>query len=407
MPTAPAAAKVATRVPPPLVAARSADAPAPLRLLLLTDTSILAPGGSERFLRNLAARLPGDRYRITIVQLSQTVRAWSDVALPGAIENVSIRSLPIAACYGYSGLRALHCLAQLLQRERFDIVQSQHEKSDLFNALLPHRAGAIHVSNRRDMGFNKTARLRWVSRFLNHRFNRVVAPSQQILAALRDSEDIAPGRMVWIPNGVDTERFRPAADSDRAAVRASLGLGPETVAFGCLARLTEVKCHADLVQAFAVLRESVPDVRLVLLGGGPLQRDIAAQVAELGLDGCVSFLGDRPDVEQLLPALDVSVLASSTEGMSNAILESMACGLPMIATSVGGNIQLVQDQASGLLVPPRDPAALAAAMLVLARSAATRLQMGACARRRVEREFSLDAMVHAYDRMYANLAGRT
>lgn len=379
--------------------------PAPLRLLLLTDTSILAPGGSERFLRNLAARLPPERYRITIVQLSQTVRAWSDVALPGAIEHVRMRSLPIAAAYSFRGLRALGRLRALLRRERFDIVQSQHEKSDLFNALLP-RSGAIHVSNRRDMGFNKTARLRWISRFLNHRFDRVIAPSQPILSGLRHSEGIAPGRMVWIPNGVDTGRFRPAPAEARSAARAALGMDAQTIVFGCLARLTGVKRHTDLLQAFAIVRQHTPQAHLLLLGDGPLRGEVSAQVVALGLTNAVTLLGDRPDVEQLLPALDVSVLASSTEGMSNAILESMACGLPVIATAVGGNLQLVRDQSSGLLVPPLDPASLATAMQVLAGSPATRAQMGQVARERMVREFSLDAMVHSYDRLYASLTGR-
>lgn len=379
---------------------------APLRLLLLTDTSILAPGGSERFLRNLAARLPPERYRITIVQLSQTVRAWSDVALPGAIENVRMRSLPIAAAYSFRGLRALGRLRTLMRRERFDIVQSQHEKSDLFNALLPRSGGAVHLSNRRDMGFNKSARLRWISRFLNHRFDRVVAPSQPILSRLTHSEGIAPGRMVWIPNGVDTGRFRPAPTDARTAVRTALGMDAQTVVFGCLARLTGVKRHTDLLQAFARLREHSPRVHLLLLGDGPLKGEVSAQVAALGLSASVTLLGDRPDVEQLLPALDVSVLASSTEGMSNAILESMACGLPVIATAVGGNLQLVHDQSSGLLVPPFDPPSLATAMQVLAGSPATRMQMGHVARERMVREFSLDAMVHSYDRLYASLTGR-
>jgi glycosyltransferase involved in cell wall biosynthesis len=378
----------------------------PLRLLLLTDTSILAPGGSERFLRNLAARLPPERYRITVVQLTQTTRAWSDVGLPGAIQHVQMRSLPIAAAYSFRGLRALHRLRRLLRCEQFDIIQSQHEKSDLFNALLPRRKGAMHISNRRDMGFNKTARLRWASRFLNHRFDCVVAPSQPILSNLKRSEGIAPRRMVWIPNGVDTQRFQPASPDIRLASRQALGLAPDTVTFGCVARLTEVKRHADLLQAFFMLRQRVPQVHLLLLGDGPLFNAISAQIQALDLAGSVTRLGDRPDVERLLSAIDVSVLASSTEGMSNAILESMACGLPMVATAVGGNLQMVRDQVSGLLVPPYDPPSLANAMQVLAKSPATRAQMGANARKRIEREFSLDAMVRSYDRLYANLTGR-
>ena len=212
--------------------------------------------------------------------------------------------------------------------------------------------------------------------------------------------------MVWIPNGVDTGRFRPAPAEVRSAARAALGMDAQTIVFGCLARLTGVKRHTDLLQAFAIVRQHTPQAHLLLLGDGPLRGEVSAQVVALGLTNAVTLLGDRPDVEQLLPALDVSVLASSTEGMSNAILESMACGLPVIATAVGGNLQLVRDQSSGLLVPPLDPASLATAMQVLAGSPATRAQMGQVARERMVREFSLDAMVHSYDRLYASLTGR-
>src|SRR5690606_15948679 len=106
----------------------------------------------------------------------------------------------------------------------FDIVQSHHEKSDLFNALLPRRQGCVHISNRRDMGYKKSAKLKWLFRRLNPRFDCVVAPSQPILGELADSEALEPRRMLWIPNGVDTQRFRPRPPAARVAMRHALGL---------------------------------------------------------------------------------------------------------------------------------------------------------------------------------------
>jgi glycosyltransferase involved in cell wall biosynthesis len=175
--------------------------------------------------------------------------------------------------------------------------------------------------------------------------------------------------------------------------------------FGCVASLTPVKRHVDLIEAFAIVHARLPAARLLLIGDGPLRTTISEQIASLGLQDAVDLLGDRSNIETLLPALDVALLTSSTEGMSNAILEAMACGLPVIATSVGGNLQLVEHQVSGLLVPPSNPAALADAMLALADMPALRRTMGTAGRARIEREFSLDAMAQSYDRLYRRLLG--
>lgn len=374
-----------------------------LRLLLLTDTSIVAAGGSERFLRNLLSRLPAERYAITVVQLNDAAPA-SAFAHP-LVAHVPVQTLDIGAVYGLRGWRAQRRLRRLVRRERFHVVQSQHEKSDLFNALLPRREGMVRISNRRDMGFNKSARLRLLFRFINRRFDCVVAPARQILGGLVRDERLGIRRMTWIPNGVDADRFRPPSAASRGAARRSLGLDEAALVLGCVASLTRVKRHADLVEAFAIVHGQLPSARLLLVGDGPLRAAIGSQVEAMGLADAVVLLGDRSDIESLLPALDIALLASSTEGMSNAILEAMACALPVVATAVGGNLQLVQDRVSGLLVPAADPASLAAAMLELAGSPALRRTMGEAARARIEREFSLDAMASSYDRLYRRLLG--
>ncbi len=402
-----------TRMPPFSQSVIAAEQPGPvamqggrIRLLMLTDTSILAPGGSERFLRNLMSRLSSQHYQITVVQLTKAVQAWRDTSLPSGTQHVVMRSMPTGAVYGPRGWLAMRNLRRLMKREQFDIVQSQHEKSDLFNALLPRAMGAIRISNRRDMGFNKSSRLRLLFRFLNHRFDCIVAPAQPILSTLARVENLAAQDMLWIPNGVDAERFRPQSARLQRESRRALGLTDDVIVFGCIASLTPVKCHADLLDAFALLHRQMPYTRLLLIGDGPLRPQVARQIAALELDGVVSLLGDRPDVEALLPALDVAVLVSSTEGMSNAILEAMASGLPVIATDAGGNSQLVDHQVTGILVPVHEPMLLAEALRTLAEAPETRRRMGDAARIRVEREFSLDSMVQSFDQLYRRLLGR-
>lgn len=373
-----------------------------VRLLLMTDTSVTAAGGSERFLRNLVSLLPGERYRITLVQLCDGDEADAGAALFD-VGHVVLHKLPVGAVYGARGWRALHRLRRLARSERFDIVQSQHEKSDLLNALLPRSRRGARISSRRDTGFNKSPRLKLLFRFLNRRFDCVVAPAQPILTGLEHSERLDGGRALLIPNGVDSARFRPQADAARSQMRGKLGLHHDAIVFGCVAALTPVKRHIDVIAAFAIAQARLPGSRLLLIGDGPLRARIQAQIAELGLDEAVALLGDRPDIESILPALDLGLLASSTEGMSNAVLEMMACGLPVIATAVGGNPQLVAHQTTGLLVPACAPEALAAAMVALAESPDTRRSMAAAARDRVEREFSLHSMAQAFDQLYRRL----
>lgn len=386
-------------------AATTAPAGKRLRILLLTDTSILSAGGSERFLRNLLSRLSPSRFDVTVLQLAELGEAGDELPLFN-VDHVHLGSLPIGAIYGLRGWGALLKLRRMLRDQNFDIVQSQHEKSDLLNALLPRIRGTVRISNRRDMGFNKSPRLRLVFRLVNHRFDCVIAPAQPILAGLRREEALDLRKMMWIPNGVDIELFRPWEAPARRAGRDALGLEPDTIAVGCVASFTPVKRHVDLIAAFAKVVAAQPKARLLLVGDGPLRAEISAQIAALGLEDSVRLLGNRPDIENLLPLLDAAVLASSTEGMSNALLEAMSCRLPLIATAVGGNLQLVTDDTNGLLVPVNDPASLAKALICIAESEPLRERLGAAGRARIEREFSLDGMVRSYDRLYHRLLGR-
>jgi len=374
----------------------------PLRLLLLTDTAILGPGGSERFLRNLVANL-GERYSVDVLQLAAQPDEPQRV---GRLEHAGVRLLyrPVDAIYAPRGIAAYASVARMVLGGRYDILQSQHEKSDMINACLPPIGRLRRISNRRDMGFQKSRRVRALFRRANRRFDRIVAPSREILRALVAEENADAARCVAIPNGVDTQRFQPADAARRQRLRAQIDCGADDWLIGCVASFSPVKQHATLVAAFALLHERHPRARLVLVGAGPLRADIEAQVGALGLDNAVRMLGARSDVEQILQALDVFVLASSTEGMSNAILEAQACGLGVVATAVGGNPELVTHGVNGLLVPAADAAALARALDDLASAPQRCRGFGEAGRRTVQERHSLAAMTMAYENLYEELA---
>lgn len=373
----------------------------PLRVLIVTDTAILGLGGGEGFLRRLVQSLPADRYRFDVLQLAPEPSGdWLMAAPP--VGNVRLRYLPVRAVYGRGGLAALRYLRRLVRDGDYDVVQSQHEKSDLISALLPNGGSFRRISNRRDMGFHKSRKLRWIMRWLNRRFDRIVAPSAAILDVLVREDGVDPDHCLCIPNGVDTQRYAPLEPAQRATLRSQFGFAGDELVVGCAARLWDVKRHQDLVRGFARAHQHEPRARLVLVGSGPERPAIERLVAELGLGDVVSLLGARTDLDRILPAFDIFALTSSSEGLSNAILEAQSCALPVLATNVGGNPELV-DERCGVLVPPFDPAAIADALAALFADPDRRAQMGAMGRARVEKEHSLAAMMDAYDALYHEL----
>lgn len=176
----------------------------------------------------------------------------------------------------------------------------------------------------------------------------------------------------------------------------------------CLANLFFYKGHVDLIKALGVMGASFRvKGRLLCVGRDEgMRRMLEAQVVELGLAGRVHFLGQRDDVEDLLTASDIGVLASYEEGFSNAVIEGMAAGLPMVVSDVGGNSEAVLDGECGYVVPSHNPEALARALSMLLSDPGRRATMGSAARERMEQFFSLDTCVSAYEHLYKSVCAR-
>jgi sugar transferase (PEP-CTERM/EpsH1 system associated) len=243
------------------------------------------------------------------------------------------------------------------------------------------------------------------------RLRRLLAPfvtefvtvSQDLARWLVEEVRIPARKVRTIYNGVDTREFSPEG---RARARQALGLPERSVAFGTVGRLDPVKDHVGLLRALAQMSAD-PEALLYIVGDGPCRSQIEAAVRALGLSQRVRLLGDRPDVPEILPGFDVFVLPSLGEGMSNAILEAMAAGLPVVATRVGGNPELVLHEVSGLLVEPRSSESLMAGLSRYAQDPCLRAIHGRAARERAESEFGLRRMLGAYDDLYSrHLAAR-
>jgi glycosyltransferase involved in cell wall biosynthesis len=214
---------------------------------------------------------------------------------------------------------------------------------------------------------------------------------------------IRAGKIIHICNGVDTQRFRPRTDT-RARLPASI-FPPGCVVIGSVTRLTPIKDPLNLVRAFVKMRRELPadgpDVRLALIGDGPLRAEVEADLRAAQCEQYVWIAGSRDDVPDLLAAFDIFVLGSLREGISNTVLEAMASGAAIVASATGGNPELIEDGSSGTLTTPGDAAAVAAAMLRYATDAQYRRAHGQAARARAEELFSLSGMMSRYRELYS------
>lgn len=237
------------------------------------------------------------------------------------------------------------------------------------------------------------------------------AMADAIFAVTRELRDyharqawIRPERMGVMYNGVDTQRFEPSSAS-RAAMRKELGLPPESFVVGAVGRLVPIKDHQTLLKAAGLLSKNGIDVHVLLVGSGPERERLQALAANT-LEGRVHFAGDSSRVPEMLNAMDVFVLPSLNEGMSNTLLEAMACGLLVLATNVGGNPEIVEDNISGCLFTPGDTAWLANKLTLLAGNPALIHQLGTAARNHAIESFSLSRMLDTYRSFYLDLAAR-
>jgi glycosyltransferase involved in cell wall biosynthesis len=224
------------------------------------------------------------------------------------------------------------------------------------------------------------------------------------------AEDFARARVcprqkiVTIRSGIDFSRFDVPAD--RVEVRRGLGIGAHEPVVGAVGHMREAKGYPYLLEAAWMLRRRFADLRLIIVGDGPVWEQVRARAGELGLDDCCLFLGRRRDVPALLRAMDVFAQASLWEGIPRAIQEAMYVGLPVVATDVNGTSEIVDHGVTGLLVPPRDPMALAQAIGDVLADRALAARLGAQGRRRMSSEFSIEHTVQRTQALYLELAGR-
>jgi len=383
---------------PATAVARTQDVPLVAHVIYRLDV-----GGLENGLVNLINRIPAQRFRHAIVCLtdSSTFR-----------ERLTRGDVPVFALHKPPGNSPVtqFKLWRLLNQLRPDIVHTRNVGA--LEATLPAVLAGIpvriHGEHGRDVddldGANTRRQI--VRRLYKPFVHQYIALSQDLASYLQHKIGVPPSRIAQIYNGVDATLFHPAG-KNRDAVPHPDFSGPGNFVIGTVGRMQDVKDQLTLARAFVRLMQGIPEaeqrLRLVIVGDGPLRERVRMLLAEAGVDKYAWLPGERNDVARIMRSFDLFVLPSLAEGISNTILEAMATGLPVLATDVGGNPELIQAGVTGTLVPRDDPESMARAMRAYAENAELCRRQGSEARRTVERRFGMDAMVNAYMAVYDQL----
>jgi sugar transferase (PEP-CTERM/EpsH1 system associated) len=364
----------------------------PLVLQVLHHLQI---GGMENGLVNLINHLPPTRYRHAIVCIEDFTEFRARITQPGVAVHALHRSR-----HGVWQLR--QALYRLCRELRPALIHTRNQSG--LDALLPARlAGVPCVHSEHGWDVDNLDGRQWKPLLLRRLHRPLVAEYITVSKHLQrfQVEFIgAPAtRVTQIYNGVDTVRFAPPATMSRQVLPERFR-DPTLMLIGTVGRIQAVKDQATLLRAFARAAATQPAVRLVIAGDGPLLADLKSLADSLGIAERTAFLGASDQIAEVLRALEVFVLPSLNEGISNTILEAMASGLPVIASAVGGNVELVEDGVNGRLFAPGDVAALAAILDEYVASPAMRATHSAAARRVALDRFSLAAMVEGYAGVY-------
>ena len=284
-----------------------------------------------------------------------------------------------------------------------------HQYTPFFYAALSRRLGSsppiLFTEHGRHYPDERKPKRVLANRWLIKPSDRVTAVGRFVKQALIDNEGIAEGLIKVIYNGIDPDAFPPADTATRSQARRLIGVDDETPLIMQVARFHPVKDHKTAVRAFAETLSFVPNAVLYLVGDGGQRQTIEVLCREMDIQDQVRFLGTRDDVAQLVPGADVFMLSSLSEGVSVTLLEAMATGLPIAATDVGGNPEVVEHGTTGLLSPRGDHNALAANLVTLLQDPAQRQAFGRAGRARLLDVFTQDRMHREYTELYGQLFG--
>lgn len=371
---------------------------APIRVLYVVGNFVA--GGAERHLIELWKRIDRARFEVVIACFRREGAFLAEAeSLGWPVHELAVGR----RVYGAAGFAGLARLVHLVRDARPQVIHGYLFGPNLYSALAGRLSGvrAVVVAKRNVDAF-ETPRQALAQR-LAHRLATHVTAVSEAVADSAVALGVPRSRITVIPNGVDASRFDPPAPAAEARRALGADASPLVGSVGCLAAR---KDYGTLLEALRLLGGRGLAFRAALVGDGPDRAALEARAAALGLADRVRFLGERADVDRLLPGMDVFVLSSREEGIPNALLEAMAAGRACVATAVGGTPEVLRDGQTGWLVPPGEPGALADALEQALTDPGEARRRGAAAGRAAREELSIEAMVRRHEEFYERAAGR-
>ncbi|MCX7927266.1 MAG: glycosyltransferase [Candidatus Omnitrophica bacterium] len=353
----------------------------------------LEVGGMENGIVNLVNYLDKDLFSLSLCCLNK------EGEFVKRVDKSRIKIFCLHQREGFS-INLFDKIKKLILKEKVDIVHTHNYYSGLYGIIASKLAGTpviIHGEHG-TLVLSQLRRL-WAMRFLSRLVDKFFVVSASLKKELISKISIPENKIDVLINGVDTEKFSPISYS---TIRDELGISPETFVFGSVGRLVPIKNLRLLIEAKKKLDQEEVDTKCIIIGDGPCKKELERYAQQIKTE--IIFLGERNNMPLLYPIFDIFVLVSLSEGMSNTILEAMACGKPVIATHVGGNKEIVEENKTGFLIAPNDLDDLLTAIKKCINDRSLIKQLGQNARESVLKKFSLQSMIKAYERRYLEIA---
>lgn len=365
---------------------------APLRVCMVLDT-VKEDAGTEKLVAALATRLDRQLFAPHVCCFEASKR------LADLSRHVRTALFPLGRVYSPAGLRTIWKFRRYIEQNQIDVVHSFMKRADIFGVLAAlGLRRVVVVTSRLNTGYWYTPAYKRLFRILNHYTAHVVTNSAYAKKVVAAAEKLAPDKITVLYTGVDLARY--SSSSGDLSVAAALGVPFDAQAVGVVANYRPVKDLALFLRSAHIVAAAAPRAAFLLVGKGELMPELEKLAVGLGIRERVFFSDGRGSVPDHLARMSVGCLSSLSEGLPNAILEYMAAGLPVVATDVGGNSELVADGVTGYLVRDRTPEAFAEPIIRLLRDDALRAAMGQKGLERARTEFDLSAAVKRLENFY-------
>ena len=369
-----------------------------ISILYLIDT-LIAVGGTEKHLLQLLTGLDKARFRFAVCTFKLTN---NDITCKIKEYDIPLHIICYNRVFSLDGLAKSYSLYKLIKSVKPDIVETYHHSSDTIGVFIAKIAGVRRIiSNKRDMGAYKSRLQRLVSRLTNKFIMGYIAVCRSVAYQFSIDEHIPLKKFKIIYNGIDSQMTEIGNKSKLEEMKNQRKPSNSLFIIACIANLRPEKGHIYLLKAVNILKEKIQNLKLFIIGEGPEKARLLGKVSEMNLEKDVCFTGYVSDLRKYVVAADVVCLpAIYNEGFSNAILESMAFGKPVVATNVGGNAEAIIHGFNGFIVPPADSRSLAESLHILFRDETLRQKMSENAIARVKKLFTLEKKYDEIERYY-------